>query len=94
MNDEPKLDQELVTLISLPSELEAAPLVAALEIAGINSTMTGGFTAGFIAEAPGDVDVKIFRRDLPAARQVLEELELTGEKIDWSKVDVGEPLDE
>ncbi|MFT5300030.1 MAG: hypothetical protein ACI814_000804 [Mariniblastus sp.] len=81
----------LITLVSFPTEAEAVPVVEALQAAGISATMTGGFTAGFIAEAPGMVAVKVFEKDRETSEEVLRQFGLENEAIDWSKVDVGDP---
>jgi hypothetical protein len=86
--------EELTSLIHVPTESEAAPIVEALKAAGISATMTGGFTAGFIAEAPGDISIQIFKRDEAAAAEVLRQFKADNASIDWDQVDVGEPEDE
>ncbi|MGY8746496.1 MAG: hypothetical protein ACKVHR_00360 [Pirellulales bacterium] len=86
--------EELTSLIHVPTESEAAPIVEALKAAGISATMTGGFTAGFIAEAPGDISIQIFKRDETAAAEVLRQFKADNASIDWDQVDVGEPEDE
>ncbi len=85
--------EELAILIRVPSEIEAAPLVAALELENIQATMTGGFTAGFIAEAPGDVQIKVFESDLARAKLTLEKFQTENNRIDWSQIDVGDRED-
>ena len=94
MPDKHSDHEHLITLTSVPAESDAAPIVAALTEHGISATMTGGFTAGFIAEAPGDIQIKIFEDDVPRAKEILREFELENESIDWSNVDVGDPEDE
>ena len=91
LNESP---EELTSLIHVPTESEAAPIVEALKAAGISATMTGGFTAGFIAEAPGDISIQIFKRDEAAAAEVLRQFKADNASIDWDQVDVGEPEDE
>lgn len=86
-------EQELTTLVHVPTEGEAVPIVEALMAAGISATMTGGFTAGFIAEAPGDISIKIFEKDLVEAKKIMRKFESDNESIDWSKIDVGKPDD-
>ena len=86
--------EELTSLIHVPTETEAAPIVDALKEAGITATMTGGFTAGFIAEAPVDISIQIFKRDEAAATEILKKFKADNAAIDWDKVDVGEPEDE
>jgi hypothetical protein len=81
-------------LTELSSEPEAAAIVTALSERGIEANIVGGFTAGFIAEAPGYVRVLVKQRDLEAAKAALEEIVIEHDNIDWSKVDVGDPEDE
>ena len=88
MNDDLK---NLAKLVAFPTEVGAAPVVSALEEAGISAVATGGFTAEFIAEAPGEVQVLVAERDLPKAKEVLNVLREEMDHIDWSQVDVGEP---
>ncbi len=78
-------------LTRVNTEAEAAGIVTALTAHGIQATATGGFTAGFRAEAPGYVNVLVRHEDLEAARRILAELKDDGSDIDWSQVDVGEP---
>ncbi len=86
--------EKLTILIRVPSEIEAAPIVAALESQGISSTVTGGFTAGFIAEAPGDVQIKILEKDRKIAQKVLRQFQADNQKINWDQVDVGKADDD
>jgi len=61
-------------LTSVANEVQAAALVAALEVRGVHATTTGGFTAGFRAEAPGQVNIIVRRQDLPRAKERLAEI--------------------
>ena len=81
-------------LVSVPSEVEAAAIVTALAARGVQASMTGGYTAGFRAEAPGEVNVIVRRADLVQAKRTLAEIKEDQANIDWSQVDVGEPDDE
>ena len=90
MSDEEHAD-DLVVLCRFPFEMEAAPVVAELESNNIAVSLTGGFTAGFIAEAPGDVQGKGLNKDIEQARKILKKFVEENHHIDWSKVDVGEP---
>ena len=85
--------EHLVNLTSFPTEMEASTVVAALERNGVKATATGGFTAGFRAEAPGWVQVMVVEEDLDRAREILAEVQQEITDIDWSQVDVGEPED-
>jgi hypothetical protein len=84
---------EPCVIARVPSEAEAAALVTALSAEGIRATTTGGFTAGFIAEAPGDVQIVVARHDEKRARKLLSELRKGNAEVDWSQVDVGDPED-
>jgi hypothetical protein len=87
-------EEMTTTLVHVPTEGEAATIVEALKAAGIAATMTGGFTAGFIAEAPGDISINVFENDREKAEKILRAFEKENESIDWNQVDVGEPEDE
>jgi hypothetical protein len=81
-------------LTSTPTEVEASIIIAALEEEGIRATMTGQYTAGFRAEAPGWVQILVAAEDLPRANEVLAQVQRDNADIDWSQVDVGQPEDE
>ena len=87
----PNPPEHLARLTSVPTDMEASVIVAALEEEGVASTATGGYTAGFKAEAPGWVQVLVAEADLPVARNTLAKLRKENAEIDWSKIDVGEP---
>lgn len=70
-----------VVLTTRPNEAQAALLVAALEGRGVKAEATGGFTAGFRAEAPGEVSILVRACDLERAREALREIE-AGEASD------------
>lgn len=82
-----------IALTSVPNDIEAAVIVAALSAEGIEAMATGGFTAGFVAEAPGSVQITVKQEDLSRALQVLDQFEENQTPIDWSNVDVGQPDD-
>lgn len=84
----------IALLTSAPNEMEAGIIVGGLDERGIKATMSGVYTSGFRAEAPGWVQVLVAKEDLPAAQAVLDEVRGGGEEIDWSQVDVGTPADE
>ncbi len=69
-------DAKLLTVAERPTEVGAAVVVAALKDAGIRAVATGGFTAGFRAEAPGWVCVKTLESDAQRAREVISELKM------------------
>ena len=78
-------------LLSVGSEAEAAGIVTALADYGIETSVTGGATAGFKAEAPGSVQILVRRADVEQAQRALDEIRRDEADIDWSKIDVGEP---
>ncbi len=82
---------ELVRLLSTNTEVEAAAIVGGLQQAGIKAVATGGYTAGFRAEAPGVVNVMVRETDVMRAQVVLADLQKEDPQFDWSKVDVGTP---
>jgi hypothetical protein len=86
-----KDSEDLFVLISVPHEIEAAAIVAALDQDGIRAVAAGGYTSGFKAEAPGEVQVLVKREDAERAQQTLKEIQSHEDPIDWSEVDVGEP---
>ena len=67
-------DNNPTTLTRVPTEQEAAMIVAALADLGIEAHATGDITAGFRAGAPGYVQIQVRAVDLPQARQALLEL--------------------
>ncbi|MGI9468273.1 MAG: putative signal transducing protein [Rubripirellula sp.] len=67
-------DAKLVTVAERDMESTALILVSVLKDAGIRAIATGGFTAGFQAEAPGVVKVQTFEVDAERARQVISEI--------------------
>ncbi len=78
-------------LTSVRTDVEAAAIVGALAALGIEASTTGGYTAGFRAEAPGCVNIIVKYVDLRRARIALAEIEQDQPDVDWSQVDVGEP---
>lgn len=83
---------KLKTLTQVNDEANASIIVSVLTDAGIKATLTGVFTAGFRAEAPGYVSVVVSEKDLAKAKKILQSIELET-PVDWSQVDVGEPED-
>lgn len=81
-------------LVRVSTEAEAAAIVTELAAGGIEASATGGFTAGFRAEAPGEVSVVVRQADLAKAKQTLAGLDENQTDIDWSQVDVGAPEDD
>lgn len=74
-------DENLVTVAQRPDEGGAAIIVSVLADEGIKAVATGGFTAGFRAEAPGWVQVKTLQRDADRAKQIIAEIK--AEPAEW-----------
>jgi hypothetical protein len=91
MAKSPEHPEHVVVAATAENELEAGVMVAALEEAGIKSTMSGAATADFRVGVPGDVQVLVAQEDLARAQEVIRKGEDDDEDVDWSKVDVGQP---
>ncbi len=63
--------ERLVKIASLRTEWEALILVNRLRDAGIAATAIGVHTAGFLAEAPGEVGVLVDQVDVEHATNVI-----------------------
>ncbi|MHB1034176.1 MAG: putative signal transducing protein [Pirellulales bacterium] len=61
-------------LLSTRNEVEAGSVATALAAYDIEASITGGFTSGFRAEAPGDVQVLVRASDLDRAKKALAEI--------------------
>lgn len=94
MASSPEHPEHIVVVATAENELEAGVMVAALEEAGIKSTMSGAATADFRVAVPGDVQILVAQEDEARAREVIRLGEENREEVDWSQVDVGEPEDE
>jgi hypothetical protein len=79
-------------LTSVPSETEAAIVIAALEENGIRAE-SDEYTSGLRAGAWNWVDIMVAEEDLERAKEVLAQVQRENDHIDWSKIDVGEPED-
>lgn len=85
---------DLYRVAQAHSVMEAAPIVAALERAGIKAVTGNTESATMIPEAMGEVEILVARHDAPRAETLLELIEEHGTDIDWSQVDVGKPEEE
>lgn len=82
---------EMQVIASVPSEIEAREIVAALNDVGIVAVISGEHTSGFKAMAPGDVKVHVKHADASRAEWALQEIRDRSDAVDWSNVDVGRP---
>lgn len=62
-------EPDLAVIALLTTEVEAHLLVGALRDEGFEAAAMGGFTAGFVAEAPGLVKVLVRADQLAAAQE-------------------------
>ena len=60
-----------MVIAQFPTELKAGFAASKLRDAGVECRIVGGHTAGFRAEAPGQVSVMVHRRDADRARELL-----------------------
>lgn len=81
----------VAVLTRVPTEFEAALVVTHLAEQGIQAEAVGGYTAGFRAQAPGDIKILVRAGNMEKARQILNELREPIADVDWTQVDVGEP---
>ena len=82
---------DLCRISSSHSVMEAAPIVAALERAGIKAVTGNTASATVLPEAAGEVEILVAKHDAPRAHTLLQLIEEHGVDIDWSQVDVGTP---
>ena len=78
-----------IEVASLADEFEATGVIAHLANHGIKAFPVGSFVSGFQVEAPRDVKVVVARKDVEVASQILAEINLEDNEVDWSNVDVG-----
>lgn len=84
---------EFVLLTSVPNEQQSALIVCTLNDQGIEAKTEGEFTAGFKAEAPGDVKIFVRAEDAVMAKSILEDSSKQFTDEDWENIDVGEEVD-
>ena len=82
---------DLCRVISSHTVTQAAPIVAALERAGIRAMTGNTASATVLPEAMGEVEILVAQHDAPRAVTLLKLIEEHGTEIDWSQVDVGQP---
>lgn len=80
-------------LASVPTEIEAAVIVATLGDEGIHAMAAGGLISSFRAEAPGEVSILVNPADAERAQEILKNSRSQNQAVNWSEVDVGEPED-
>lgn len=79
-------EADLVVLLSVPREVEAQLIVAALEENGIDAHQAGGAISGFKVGVPGEVLVYVKAEDRERAAAALAAIQDEADHIDWSKV--------
>jgi type III secretory pathway lipoprotein EscJ len=91
----PSHDDDLVTLVTKPTEFEAETLVAVLDEAGIKAVSYG--TPNYIyplTVTPLGVPVQVRRVDLERAQAAIKQNVADSVDLDWDEVDVGQPQDD
>ncbi len=94
MSDFPLHPEHVVVVTTVPNEVDAGVIVAALEVEGIKATMSAGAVAGYRLGVMGDVQVLVAEKDAAQATEIIRKGEENKEDVDWSSVDVGKPEDE
>lgn len=89
----PDPEERTARLTSVPSETEAAIVIAALEENGIRAE-SDEYTSGLRAGPWNWVEILVAEEALAHAKEVLAQVHRENDHIDWSQVDVGEPEDE
>jgi len=84
---------EIVTLITVLSELKAATIISLLEAEGINAQTSGDLSAGFKLEAPGGVDILVNEIDKEKSLQIIKNTKSEFTDEDWKDFDVGDPVE-
>lgn len=85
---------DLKTVVSCPTEFEAATKVAVLEEAGIEAFVFGAAHAALpLGQKFLAVPVQVRAADLERARVILSENRANAPSIDWDSVDIGERED-
>ena len=74
MADDPN---QPIVLTKVPTEAEAAMIVAALENQGVVAHATGALTSGFRTEVPSGVQILVRQEDLERAREALRTIDHT-----------------
>ncbi len=90
MSDKP---EHTATLTRVPSETEAAIVIAALKENGIHAE-SDEYTSGLRAGPWNWVDIMVGAQDLERAQEILAEVQEENDHINWSQVDVGKKEDE
>jgi hypothetical protein len=85
-------EERTALLTSVPTETEAAIVLAALKENGIRAE-SDEYTSGLRAGPWNWVQILVAEEDLPRAKEVFARVQEENDHIDWSQVDVGEPED-
>jgi hypothetical protein len=85
--------EQTSTLTRVPSETEAAIVIAALDENGIRAE-SDEYTSGLRAGPWNWVDIMVATQDLAKAQEILARVQEENDHINWSQVDVGKPEDE
>ncbi len=81
-------DPDAIVLTTVPREVEAQLIVAALEEKGVFARQAGGDISGFKVGIPADVTIYVKPEDHDKAVQAYAEIREEADHIDWSQVDL------
>ena len=82
-----------VVIASCRHELEAGMLVNELRQHGVYARSVGESVSGLRAEAPGEISILVAAAEETVARQIIAQLKNASNDLDWSQVDVGNPIE-
>jgi hypothetical protein len=78
-------------LTRVENDIIATAIVTGLAAHGISASTTGSYTASFLAQAPGDVQVLVRHSDLARAKEAFDELQQEYTNIEWSQINIDQP---
>jgi len=81
-------DTDSIVLITVPREVEAQLIVAALEEKGVLARQSGGAVSGFKVAVPTEVTIYVHPEDHDKAVLAYAEIREEADHIDWSQVDL------
>lgn len=85
---------ELVTLLTRPTEFEAHSIVIVLRDAGIDAFAMGSLHGSLpLSQRQFSVPVQVRRTDVERATEVLKQNVADSVDLDWDQVDVGDRVD-
>lgn len=89
-HDDPR---RTVALVTVPRAFEAEAIAQALRERGINARAVGTTMGAVLSNQIAPARVMVLADEAEHARSVLEQIQSEASRIDWSQVEVGEPVE-